>query len=510
MLKYLSQYTCEYEDQLNVDLMNKTADDPLYVYVLDAWKSLEICPNIRISKWEYNTVESEIDINKHIYKRKKRQRKKEKVEYKYINDNRIGRLTIWVDISCLEADPKTKAVMLKEKTVKKNILIPLQDERGYFHINGKPYYLLYQLVEKSTYTTSQTVTFKSLMPISIKRNILDKEDTEGNLHRLPVYNVYLFRKEVPIMLLYAAMGLRTSLDELYVGDIIDFVSNVDDVEDLDDYIYFQISSKCYIRCDRKLFDKYPYVQSIVGGMLFITTNRFTVEQLYDVNVWYKKLGNNGKPEKGKEILQRVQRLLDETTKKVLKISDYHTADAYSLIRYAMMNFNELRIKDNMSLENKRLRCNEYIASLLTKELSHRLNRVISMGAKATIVNFMDMLKLPDDILLQKMHASGVLRFNECINDMTFFNKFKWTIKGPHSVGSKNSNNIGMQSRNIHPSYIGNIDLFTCGNSDRQQGPSKTSLTAGILRRNQLRNQFGDKLVARGNSQGIVIKVGSMG
>ena len=42
MLKYLSQYTCEYEDQLNVDLMNKTADDPLYVYVLDAWKSLEI------------------------------------------------------------------------------------------------------------------------------------------------------------------------------------------------------------------------------------------------------------------------------------------------------------------------------------------------------------------------------------------------------------------------------------------------------------------------------------
>ena len=99
MLKYLSQYTCEYEDQLNVDLMNKTADDPLYVYVLDAWKSLEICPNIRISKWEYNTVESEIDINKHIYKRKKRQRKKEKVEYKYINDNRIGRLTIWVDIS---------------------------------------------------------------------------------------------------------------------------------------------------------------------------------------------------------------------------------------------------------------------------------------------------------------------------------------------------------------------------------------------------------------------------
>ena len=32
-------------------------------------------------------------------------------------------------------------------------------------------------------------------------------------------------------------------------------------------------------------------------------------------------------------------------------------------------------------------------------------------------------------------------------------------------GNKNTNNIGMQYRNIHPSFIGNIDLLTCGNSD---------------------------------------------
>ena len=42
------------------------------------------------------------------------------------------------------------------------MLIPLQDEEGYFYIKGKKYYLIYQLVEKSTYTSNSSVTLKSL------------------------------------------------------------------------------------------------------------------------------------------------------------------------------------------------------------------------------------------------------------------------------------------------------------------------------------------------------------
>ena len=40
--------------------------------------------------------------------------------------------------------------------------------------------------------------------------------------------------------------------------------------------------------------------------------------------------------------------------------------------------------------NKRIRCNEYIASLLTKEFSKRLNRIISLGEKATIDNIKEL------------------------------------------------------------------------------------------------------------------------
>ena len=75
-----------------------------------------------------------------------------------------------------------------------------------------------------------------------------------------------------------------------------------------------------------------------------------------------------------------------TTKNVLMLPDYHKDDIYALLRWAMEHFQELRLKDNLDLANKRLRCNEYIVSLLTKEFSRRLNRIITMGDKVTIMN----------------------------------------------------------------------------------------------------------------------------
>ena len=156
----------------------------------------------------------------------------------------------------------------------------------------------------------------------------------------------------------------------------------------------------------------------------------------------------------------------ETTKKILLIDDVHKRDIYSLVRWMMMNFNDLRLKDNMNLYNKRLRCNEYISSLLTLEFSKRLNRVIAMGSKATIDNYKEIFKFPGEILIQQMHASGILRFDDNINDMTFFSKFKITMKGPHSIGNHDSNRISLKQRSIHPSFLGNIDILVCGNSDQ--------------------------------------------
>jgi hypothetical protein len=147
----------------------------------------------------------------------------------------------------------------------------------------------------------------------------------------------------------------------------------------------------------------------------------------------KKMNSQGSYDRSTSIMQYFDRMLDETTKKILKLPVCQKYDIYGLLRWMQEEFNELRLKDNCDLSNKRIRCNEYIASLLTKEFSKRLARIISMGDKATVDNIRELFKFSGDILIQKMHSSGVLRFNDSVNDLDMFVKFKYTSKGPHSM-----------------------------------------------------------------------------
>lgn len=426
MKMMLKDYVSELEEQLNLPLLNKKHDAPLIDFIKDVWKSLEVVPNIKITEFDYSERESEIDINKYIFKREKKKKKKDRWDYKFIHDDRCGRLTTKMEVTLTEKNMDTGDVFIHKYPLKKSMLIPLIDEDGYMYIKGKRYYMIYQMVEKSTYTSNASVTLKSLMPIALKRNVIEEPETltnnitnekllsqgmntvdvVGKSYTLPVYYIYVFRKEVPLILFYLSRGMAETLDFLGVAQVIDFVEKIPDgVGENDREIYFQISNKCYLRCNRELFEKYPYVQSIVGGILTVSTNRMKIEQLEDRKQWIKKIANPANYDKGKDTLKFFNRLLDRTTQNVIKVNGYHKYDIYTLLRWMTQEYNELRLKDNMDLQNKRLRCNEYIASLLTKEFSRRLNRIISLGDKATIDTYKDLLKFPGDMHKTLLHVS---------------------------------------------------------------------------------------------------------
>lgn len=462
MKKYLKNYISEFEKELNIPLMTKEYDRPLVEYVKDCFLSLEVLKNIKILKFKYNDNESDIDINKYILNRDKKKLKKERFKYKFISDDRVGVLSVWIELSVYQTNVKTNEPELKKKVIRKDILIPIQDENGYFHIKGKKYYLIFQLVEKSTYNTKQCITLKSLMPITLKRVSTKIKDIDDNEYDIPTYNIFVFKKEIPVFLFYAASGVTHALYYLNVAPVVKVVEEVTDNEK---YIYFKLSSKLFVQVHRDIFNRFQYVQSIVAMFVDSATNRLTINNLDDKEYWIKKLGINNKLDKGKDILVFFDRLMDVTTSKVLKLPNYRKEDIYALITWMMQNFTTLRTRNNVDLENKRLRCNEYISALLTMEFSKRLNRVISLGNKLTIDDLKDIFKFSGNILIQQMHVSGVLRYDENINDMTFFSKFKYTAKGVHSLGNKNENNISMQHRDIHPSHSGYFDILVCGNSD---------------------------------------------
>ena len=83
------------------------------------------------------------------------------------------------------------------------------------------------------------------------------------------------------------------------------------------------------------------------------------------------------------------RLLDDVTRKELKVNDYDKQNIYYLLRWILQNYHTLWAKDNLSMINKRLRCREYISSFITAEVSKRINRIVSLGDKATIKDYLD-------------------------------------------------------------------------------------------------------------------------
>ena len=257
------------------------------------------------------------------------------------------------------------------------------------------------------------------------KETVEVADIVGKSYHVPVYYIFVFKKEIPVVLFYMSKGILEALAEMQVQDVIIPISKYPEEPD-PDFIYFKISNKCYLKVLEWAFDKYPYIQSVVGGILTVSTNRTTIAQLEDGKQWIKRIANPANYEKGKDTLKFFNRLLDETTIRVLHLYEYHKKDIYTLLRWICQEYTTLRLKDNLSLDNKRLRCNETVSSLLTAEFSKRLNRLIALGDKATIENYKELFKWPGDLLITKLHQSGLLSFDDSVNDLNFFKKFKFT------------------------------------------------------------------------------------
>jgi hypothetical protein len=452
----MPEYETVFDKELNVELMEKQDDKPLLDFILESWYSLEIIEGIKILDWKYTDKKSEIDVNKYIFKRNRNVKQKERFEWKYIDESRLGLLTVRVQLTVNTIDPKTNEEVTKQQIITKSMLIPIQDEDGCYCLSGQQVYMIFQLVEKSTYTAANSVILKSLMPFATRRYQINVRDINDVEFTLPYYTIELFKKDVEVMLIYATKGLNSAiqfaLEAPYL--VINFVDDItdEDKEDLTTLI-FQISSKLYLKVNKQLFDQFVYVRSVVGGILRISTNRLTLDKIDDKELWLKKLGGSN-VEKGKNLLRSAKRLLDQTTGRILRLDIYQKHDVYSLIRWMMQEYNDLRMKDNMNLRNKRLRSNEIPSCLMTQEFSIRLNRLMSYGKKADLDNYREVFSFSGDILIQKMHSSGILRYNDVINDMTFFSKFKFTKL---FMVNKNLSNCGehlLCSRHAQYEYAG--------------------------------------------------------
>lgn len=407
MKKFLKEYVNPNEERINHGIISKSHDESLVTYIIDTCRSLEVLKYIKFVSYKYINDEHEIDFNNYIKSRRKKN-KKDETKYMLLEDSRYGELILDFEISCKG----------ETRRISKRMLIPKVDEDGYYFIKGKKYFLMYQLVDNSTYTTKNNLILKSLMPVSMKRDPKSFNDVTGQSYTAPCYVVYVFKKEVDILLFYfVKFGVKKTLEFFSVEKIIKFV---DTCRDREKNIYFQVNSKMFLEVNRYFFLNYQYVKSIAFMMLGIINNRLTFDMLEDKVHWTERIGSIFSTnqynylEKGGNTMTFFDRMLDETTKRILKLQPENTKNIYTAVKWLIQEFNELKKKDNLDLNNKRLRCNEFIASLLTKEFSSKLNRIISLGAKVSIDRVEEIFKFSGDILMTQLFKSNLLRYDDVV------------------------------------------------------------------------------------------------
>ena len=462
MLAYLNRLPNPFMDEINKGIMNKEYDKPLQEYVFDAFKSMEILPNIKVLGYEWVPDEDKYDVNDHVIRRNTNKNK----NIKNITETRCGVMYIDFEISGLNKDGKLEVVYIK-----KPLVIPIQDKNGYYLIKGKKCYMIYQMVDKMLYPSFGAVTIKSLMPICTKTNKKDFVDTSERVWTIPVYNIQIFKTAINCLLIYSNMTITKTLNFMEVNRFIHVEPKSKGLATTDQVIRFECGKKSdiVIAVKRDIFEKEVYVKSIVGCLIdLFETYKTQYENIDDWEYWMVIVGGKNTIRRG--IYQHIffNRLLDDVTRKELKINDYDKQNIYYLLRWIIQNYHSLWTKDNLSMDHKRLRCNEMASSFVTAEVSKRINRLVSLGDKATIKEYRKALRFPEDIFITRLYSSGILRYAENNSDTDFDSKWKTTKKGPQSLGGNDSRRIPIRQRALHPSMLGRIDLVDNSSSDPGQ------------------------------------------
>ena len=492
MLNTIHLYPNAEEENFNVDFLTSANDISIEDLVVLNMKEFEVIENITILGYYLETDPEKIDINEHTininYKRKSD--KLDIPKFKYINPDRVAEMVFTIQI-------KTN---VNEKIITKKILIPVEHD-GFYYIGNKNWKVEWQLCDASTYNQRGRITLKSRMPFIIyqskNRPIMD---VDGLVHAVRTYSYALNSKarygaskvkvkHINPMMIYAAkMGLEQAIEYMCAGPDIEIIprslAEYQDFDRKDEFYYFNINEVVF-RVDKYMMDTNKHIASVVGMLKLMENNDFPVSYalLSDFNeektYWRCRIGYVGSAksknlmsflEKGNTTIKMFERLLDSVTQLGLRLEDPYKEDIYSLMRWVIFEFDTLKTRNNMDLNNKRIRKNEHIVQpTLGKKIAENIIKILERAGKSNM-NVIDTLlegfNFPSDIIISGMRSNGYLiKSDDLVNDFTALSDLYYSCKGPNSLGEKSSKMISQKYRNIHPSFMGRIDINVSSNSD---------------------------------------------
>jgi hypothetical protein len=516
MYSYLKKYSRENKEQFNRDFILSRNDKDVLEYVKDIFKSLEILGEIEILEIRLDTDESNFlpAINNSQY-------------YKPILPSRLNKIHYKVKIT--PSEEIIEKPILKDETEKmkakepetgenKNSFIIEKDlfinklVNDYFYINeGIRYFLIYQIVDNSTYGTKESVSLKSLlMPITVRKKtaptLNDFFDTTKS-YVVPSFDVLLFSKRINPVLYVMGKYAYNSIVGMEVKNKDTIILERESLRDkslFNKFNYFFGTDIKFSEDPNELLEKGRTVinikgeekglfvsvdteqlknhdqnlMSILGSLADIRTSDnkkkpvgFSYEEFMTPSFWIDKLSGfftnktsdfNKKFEKIKTMLISLERLMDNATRKILNLSKEDKKNTLYVIRYIMRNFDALSKEDNQNLDNKRIRLYEYQLYPLRKYFSDQIYRVLNSATRSR--NILDRIfsNLNPMYIIKQTVVNELLRYYNSTNEMNLYScLLKYTFRGPQSINKT----VSVFQRDLHPSYTGRLSLVASSASD---------------------------------------------
>lgn len=507
MKQFLKQYSDQNKEKFNKDFILSRDRQDILQYIKDIFKALEILDEITVEEVTLEKDEASFGPIKsqHGYYKNILPSRLDKIHYRVrITPNESTELT-QITLGNSERQEVVGESFIKEGDIFINKLVD-----DCFYINeGVRYFLIYQIVDNSTYGTEDCVSLKSLlMPITLKQHVITAEpELMADPIDLKSFDTLLFSKRVNPLLYVFGKDAYNSLINMEVKDRDNIISEWQSykdpslIEKFNDFFktdlkfsdnlnnliedgrtVFKIKQDkkddcgCYVSVSNDALKSDKLTQAVLGSLLDMKNETkkkrivFSYDNLVTPWFWIDKLSafftknsDAGKKfNKIRTMLISLNRLMDDTTRKILNISEDDKENTLTIIRYIMKNFDELMNADSQDLSGKRLRLYEYQLYPLRKYFSDQIYRVLNSPTRSKTVMDRVFSNLSPMFIIRQTVTNELLRYYNATNDMNLFSAFlKYTFRGPQSL----SKTVSMNQRDLHPSYAGRLSLIASSASD---------------------------------------------
>jgi len=373
------------------------------------------------------------------------------------------------------------AIKDEHDTIDVIIAVPRVVDKFYFRINGSYYSAMYQIVDASTYNNSTSKTAKhsvtlktTFQPIRIFRNVLEDKTALKTTAKEAVkcvnYDNNTFTKSVETALyILAKMGYYGAMQFLGISNSI-FLTE-EDPGNPEQYYTFQPkkTANVFINVPRMLFDGNFVIQHMVNTLCANTHKDATLNDMFSTDYWISCLGGNfnltNSYEKGLSVIHSLEHIYDINTKEQIHLPMEFKKDVYCILRWMINEYNNLKLKNNLNIMTKKLRCAEYIASIYAAKLSKGIYRLSDQGKRADLSSIRKVIVTNPMFLVTSMTRCQLINFRNIVTDMDSLLALKFTYKGISGIGENGGNAIPEIYKLLDVSNMGVLDPDSSSSTD---------------------------------------------